>query len=91
MTEALTARYRRFSEAEARGYSPLYEALAPGVAGDTRQDYGEDRYQALAEGLDGKPYVVVFTMRGNTMWVISFHRAHAKAHAEERRTYGEKA
>ena len=52
---------------------------------DTRKDYGEDRYQALADGLDGKPYVVVvFTMREDTMWVISFRRAHAK----ERQAYG---
>jgi len=57
------------------------------VRRDTRKDYGEDRYQALADALDGKPYVVVFTMRGDTMWVISFRRAHAK----ERQTYGKKA
>lgn len=31
---ALSARYRRFAEEEARGRSPLYEALAAGVAGD---------------------------------------------------------
>ena len=57
------------------------------VRQDTRQDYGENRYQALADGLDSKPYVVVFTMRGDTMWIISFRRAHEK----ERRTYGKKA
>ena len=54
---------------------------------DLRKDYGEDRYQALADGFDGKPYVIVFTMRGNTMWVISLRRAHMK----ERLTYGKKA
>jgi uncharacterized DUF497 family protein len=42
------------------------------------------RYQALAEGFDGNPYVVVFAMRDNTIWIISFRRAHAK----ERRAYG---
>ena len=57
------------------------------VRRDTRKDYGEDGYQALADALDGKPYVVVFTMREDTMWVISFRRAHAK----ERRTYGKEA
>ena len=57
------------------------------VRRDARREYGEDRYQALADGLDGKPYLVVFTMRGDTMWVISFRRAHDK----ERRTYGKKA
>jgi hypothetical protein len=57
------------------------------VRRDTRKDYGEDRYQALADGRDGKPYVVVFTMREETMWIISFRRAHAK----ERQTHGKKA
>ena len=57
------------------------------VRRDTRKDYGEDRYQALADGLDGKPYAVVFTMRGDTTWIISFRRAHEK----ERHSRGEKA
>jgi uncharacterized DUF497 family protein len=30
---------------------------------DRRKDYGEDRFQALVDGADRKPYVVVFTMR----------------------------
>ena len=34
MTDRLAARYRRFADTEARGNSPLYEALANGVAGD---------------------------------------------------------
>lgn len=34
MTDALSAQFRRFAEKEARGHSPLYEALANGVAGD---------------------------------------------------------
>jgi uncharacterized DUF497 family protein len=57
------------------------------VRRDTRRDYGEIRYQALADGLDGKPYVVVFTMREDVIWVISFRRAHKK----ERQAYGKKA
>jgi hypothetical protein len=32
--EAVSARYMRFAEVEARGRSPLYEAIARGVAGD---------------------------------------------------------
>lgn len=56
------------------------------VRRDTGKDYGEDRYQTLADGRDGKPCVVVFAMRGDTLWVTSFRRAHAK----ERRTYGKK-
>ncbi len=34
MTEAIAKRFRRFAETEARGHSPLYEALANGVAAD---------------------------------------------------------
>ncbi len=34
-----------------------------------------------------KPYVVVFTMRGETIWIISFGRARDR----ERKRYGEKA
>ena len=37
------------------------------VRRDTRNAYGEDRYQALTDGFDGKPYVVVFTMRDDMM------------------------
>jgi uncharacterized DUF497 family protein len=51
-----------------------------------RHDYGESSYQALADGVDRRPYVVVFTMREDTMWIISCRRAYAK----ERRTYGKK-
>jgi uncharacterized protein len=57
------------------------------VRRDARKNYGDERYLALADGLDGKPYLVVFTMRGDTMWVISFRCDHDK----ERRTYGKKA
>ncbi len=42
---------------------------------DARKDYGEKRFQALIEGPDGKLYVVVFTMRDDVLWVISFRRA----------------
>lgn len=34
MTSGIAERYRRFAEDEAKGRSPLYEALAHGVAGD---------------------------------------------------------
>ena len=54
---------------------------------DKRKDYGEDRFQALVEGDEGKPYVVVFTMRGETMWIISFRRARDR----ERKSYGKEA
>lgn len=54
---------------------------------DRRKDHGEDRYQALIEGFDGKPYVVVFTMPGDTLWLISFRRVRAR----ESGSYVEKA
>ena len=54
---------------------------------DRRKDYGEDRFQALVEGADRKAYVVVFTMRGETFWIISFRRAHDR----ERESYDEDA
>lgn len=34
MTEAIARRFRRFAEVEAKGHSPLYEALSLGVAND---------------------------------------------------------
>ena len=48
------------------------------VRQDRRQDYGEDRFQALVEGADGRPHVVVFALRGEILWVISFRRAHER-------------
>lgn len=54
---------------------------------DDRRDYGERRIRAWLFGPDGKPYSVVFTMRGEVMWIISFRRAHAK----ELRRYAEEA
>ena len=54
---------------------------------DTRKDYGEDRFRALADGPDGKPYVVVFTTRGDMTRVTSFRRAHE----QERQSHGKKA
>jgi len=35
VSEQIATRFRRFAEVEARGRSPLYEACALGVAGDT--------------------------------------------------------
>ena len=57
------------------------------VRPDRRKDYGENRFQALVEGAEGKPYVVVFTMHDETMWIISFRRAHER----ERKSYGKEA
>jgi uncharacterized protein len=48
------------------------------VIEDARRDYGERRDRAFLLGPDGKPYAVVYTMRGEVFWIISFRRAHAK-------------
>lgn len=53
---------------------------------DRRRDYGEQRIQALVYG-DGKPHVVVYTMRGPIWWIISFQRAREA----ERRLYEHEA
>ena len=44
------------------------------VVEDDRRDYGERRLRAFLYG-GGKPYVVVYTMRGPVRWIISFRRA----------------
>jgi uncharacterized DUF497 family protein len=41
---------------------------------DTRRQYGERRMRAFLHG-GGKPYVVVYTIRGPVRWIISFRRA----------------
>lgn len=49
------------------------------IARDERHDYGgEIRMQAILRGTDGKPYVVIFAVRGDVVWIISFRRAHEK-------------
>ena len=44
------------------------------VVEDARRDYGERRMRAFLYG-QGKPHVVVYTMRGALRWIISFRRA----------------
>lgn len=44
------------------------------VVEDALRDYGERRMRAFVYG-QGKPYVVVYTMRGAVRWIISFRRA----------------
>ena len=65
----------------------LLDWTTAAIRQDKRKDYGEDRFQALIEGTDGKPYVVVFTMRGEVFWIISFRRAHDR----ERKSYDTEA
>lgn len=44
---------------------------------DDRVDYRETRYRAFGR-IDGDGYCLVFTMRGDTIRLISFRRAHKK-------------
>lgn len=44
---------------------------------DDRFDYGEVRHRALGL-VDGKAHVLVFTLTGEEMRIISYRRAHAK-------------
>ncbi|MGE0419817.1 MAG: BrnT family toxin [Acetobacteraceae bacterium] len=46
------------------------------VIPDQRQDYGEDRFQAVAP-LQGRLHVLAFTMRGNRLRAISLRMANA--------------
>ena len=47
------------------------------VAQDRRRDYGEDRYKLLGM-IDGRTYVIVYTMRGSATRVISARKANSK-------------
>ena len=47
------------------------------VVQDRRRDYGEDRYRLLGV-IDGRAYVVVYTVRGSTVRIISARRANRK-------------
>ncbi len=47
------------------------------VAQDRRRNYGEDRYRLLGM-IDGRAYVVVYTIRGSTIRIISARKANVK-------------
>jgi uncharacterized DUF497 family protein len=49
----------------------------PVIIVDDRVDYGETRYRAFGR-IDGGGHAIVFTLRGETMRLISFRRAHEK-------------
>ncbi len=51
------------------------------VAQDRRRDYGEDRYRLLGT-VDGRAYVVVYTLRGSTVRIISARKANGKEVAD---------
>jgi uncharacterized DUF497 family protein len=49
----------------------------PIVLTDTRLDYGENRFRAFGR-IDGIGYMIAYTVRGESMRLISFRRAHEK-------------
>ncbi|MYB13199.1 MAG: BrnT family toxin [Rhodospirillaceae bacterium] len=51
------------------------------VAQDVRWDYGEDRYR-LTGMIDGRAYVVVYTVRGSAVRIISARKANPKEVAD---------
>lgn len=51
------------------------------VARDIRRDYSEDRYR-LTGMIDGRAYVVVYTVRGSAVRIISARKANPKEVAE---------
>ena len=51
------------------------------VVEDRRWDYGEDRYCVLGM-IEDRVYVVVYTMRGSTIRIISARKANAKEVAD---------
>ncbi len=54
------------------------------VVQDRRRDYGEDRYRLLG-AIDGRAYVVVYTVRDSTVRIISARRANRKEVANHER------
>ncbi len=51
------------------------------VVQDRRRDYGEDRYRLLGM-IDGRAYVIVYTVRGSAIRIISARKANANEVAE---------
>ena len=51
------------------------------VAQDRRWDYGEDRYRLLGT-VDGRAYLLVYTVRGSAIRIISARKANPKEVAD---------
>ena len=51
------------------------------VAQDRRRDYGEVRYRMLGT-VDGRAYIVVYTVRGSAVRIISARKANGKEVAD---------
>ena len=58
-----------------------FEWATAAVVPDRRVDYGEARFRAYGR-LDGRAYVVIFTMRGEVYRIVSFRRANGRERAE---------
>ena len=48
---------------------------------DRRWDYGEDRYRLLG-AIDGRVFVLIYTMRGSAIRIISARKANGKEAGE---------
>lgn len=71
---------------ERRGFDFAYAVRAfldpkRTVAQDTRRDYGEDRYKLIG-AIDGRVYVLVYTVRESAVRIISARKASQKEVAE---------
>ena len=51
---------------------------------DRRRDYAEDRYRLLGT-IEGRVFVVTYTMRGSVVRIISAHKANARETREYER------
>jgi len=51
------------------------------VAQDTRRAYGEDRFRLIGM-IDGRAYVIVYTVRGSAVRIISARKANPKEVAD---------
>jgi uncharacterized DUF497 family protein len=59
-----------------------FDMSAAAIEPDTREDYGEERFNALGF-LDGRLYSLTFTLRGSAVRAISLR----KANKQERKSY----
>ena len=67
--------------------SPIAASISPmpcvrssirtGSPGGIRWDYGEDRYRLLA-AIEGRVFVLIYTMRGSAIRIISARKANGK-------------
>ncbi len=56
-------------------------SIRAGSSQDRRRDYGEDRYRLLG-AVDERAYVIVYTLRGSAIRIISARKANRKEVAD---------